>query len=179
MALQATLIKRREDEEVFEELFDLYFHRVGSFSKQEQSPLLDALREQGLSEDELEQILAILSDEAARMDPTARMAMGLRRGHVESLIRLAGIKIDWGRLVNPLQVGFFTQQVLATQSVQSFFAQKATQGAFQRFQRLWLMVYLLVMGTAHAMLRVVRSFQKSHPESHFPRVCRFAQEPTG
>ncbi len=111
-ALLSTLIKRREDSEVFDELFDLFFHRAGSFADREQAPLLAALREQGLSEEELEQLLALLADEAARMDPTARMALGLRRGQVEALIRLAGVKIDWGRLVNPLQVGFFTQQVL-------------------------------------------------------------------
>lgn len=46
------------------------------------------------------------------MDPTARMALGLRQGHIESLLRLAGLRVDFGRLVNPLQVGFFTQQVL-------------------------------------------------------------------
>ena len=132
-ALQATLIKRKEDDEVFGELFDLYFHAAGAFAQKEQAPLLHALREQGLSEDELEQVLALLSDEAARLDPTARMAMGLRRGHVEALIRLAGIKIDWGRLVNPLQVGFFTQQVLERLNFRQ--AQDSLRGIGDRMAR--------------------------------------------
>jgi uncharacterized protein len=111
-ALRALLCKRREDGEVFDELFELFFFRPGSFAAGREAPLLEALREQGLSEDELEQVLAILASEAARMDPTARMALGLRRGHVEALIRLAGLQVDFGRLQSPLQVGFFSQQLL-------------------------------------------------------------------
>src|SRR4051812_18379916 len=70
-ALRAVLCKRREDGEVFDELFDLFFFRPGSFAAGREAPLLEALREQGLSEEELEQVLAILASEAARMDPTA------------------------------------------------------------------------------------------------------------
>lgn len=112
-ALSATLIKRQEDQDAFSDLFDLFFFRPGQFLKDaEEAPLLAALRAEGLSEDEVERVLALIADEAARMDPTARMAMGLRRGGMESLLRMTGLRIDFGRLVNPLQIGFFTQQVL-------------------------------------------------------------------
>lgn len=112
-ALAASLIKRQEDQDAFDDLFDLFFFRPGQFLKDaEEAPLLAALRAEGLSEDEVERVLALIADEAARMDPTARTAMGLRRGGMESLLRLAGLRIDFGRLVNPLQIGFFTQQVL-------------------------------------------------------------------
>ena len=111
-ALSTTLIKRHEDAEIFDELFALFFFRPGQFLRAGDSPLLDTLREQGLSEDELERILALLSDQAARLDPTARMALGLRRSDIEALMRLAGLRVDFGRMVNPLQIGFFTQQVL-------------------------------------------------------------------
>ncbi len=112
-ALSTSLIKREEDQDSFEDLFDLYFFRPGQFLKDaEEAPLLAALRAEGVSEDEVERVLALLADEAARMDPTARMAMGLRRGGMESLLRLLGLRVDFGRLVNPLQIGFFTQQVL-------------------------------------------------------------------
>lgn len=111
-ALLATLIKRTEDEAPFTELFDLYFRRPAALLRAQEAPLMEALRQRGLSEDELEHLLAILADEAARLDPTARSGMGLRRGDVESLIRLAGLSVDWGRLQSPLQVGYFTQQVL-------------------------------------------------------------------
>ncbi|MCS6915984.1 MAG: VWA domain-containing protein [Myxococcales bacterium] len=110
--LRAVLCKRREDGEVFDELFELFFLRPGSFAARSEAPLLQALRERGLSEEEVEQVLAILASEAARLDPTARMALGLRRGQVEALIRLAGLKVDFGRLLSPLQIGYFSQQVL-------------------------------------------------------------------
>lgn len=111
-ALSATLIKRHEDEETFGELFSLFFFRPGEFLRQGESPLVDKLRREGISEEEIERIVAILADQAARLDPTVRMALGLRRSDLEALLRLAGLRVDFGRLVNPLQIGFFTQQVL-------------------------------------------------------------------
>jgi uncharacterized protein with von Willebrand factor type A (vWA) domain len=113
-ALQATLVKRRVDEEPFEELFDLYFFRKGRFldGAGEEPPLVEALRGQGLTEEQIEQLLAILADEAARMSPLARSGVGLRRTRVEALIRLAGIRVDFSRMQNPLQIGFFTQHLL-------------------------------------------------------------------
>lgn len=131
-ALMITLIKRREDQAPFEELFDLYFFRPGAFRGGE-APLLEALKAQGLSEDELEQVLALLADEAARLDPTARTALGLRRGQLESLLRLAGVHIDWSRLLSPLQVGFFAQQVLERMKVQQ--AETSLRGVGQRLAR--------------------------------------------
>ena len=114
-ALAATLVKRAVDKEIFDELFDLYFVRAGDFGKKaakEGAPLLDELREKGFTADEIEALLAQLADEAARLSPTARMGLGLKRGHVEMLIRRAGVQMDFDRMVNPLQVGFFSQQLL-------------------------------------------------------------------
>jgi uncharacterized protein with von Willebrand factor type A (vWA) domain len=112
-ALEATLVKRKSDAEIFDELFELYFFRRGDFLQHaEGAPLIEALRQSGMSEDEVEALLAMLADEAARMQPLARMGLGLRRTQVEALIRLAGVRIDFDRLQNPLQIGFFTQHVL-------------------------------------------------------------------
>jgi uncharacterized protein with von Willebrand factor type A (vWA) domain len=112
-ALEATLVKKKSDVDIFDELFELYFFRRGDYLKHaEGAPLLESLREAGLSEDEVEALLAMLADEAARMQPLARMGLGLRRTQVEALIRLAGVRIDFDRLQNPLQIGFFTQHVL-------------------------------------------------------------------
>ncbi len=112
-ALEATLVKKRSDADVFDELFELYFFRRGDFlAHASDAPLLEALRQSGLSEDELEALLAMLADEASRMQPLARMGLGLRRTQVEALIRLAGVRVDFDRLQNPLQIGFFTQHVL-------------------------------------------------------------------
>ena len=112
-ALQATVVKRAADEDTFSELFDLYFFRKGAFlDGKSDAPLLEALRREGLTEEQLEHLLAILADEASRLQPLARSAMGLRRASVEALIRLAGVKVDFSRLQNPMQIGWFTQQVL-------------------------------------------------------------------
>lgn len=111
-ALSTTLVKRQEDQAPFDELFDLFFYQPGQILRSAQAPLVDALRARGFSEDELERILAILADQAARLDPTARMALGLRRTDLEMLLRLTGTPVDFGRLANPLQIGYFTQRIL-------------------------------------------------------------------
>ena len=114
-ALAATLVKRPADEAMFDELFELYFLRAGDFGKKalaERAPLVEDLRKKGFSDEEIEALLAQLADEAARLSPTARMGLGLRRGHVEMLIRRTGNQLDFDRMVNPLQVGFFSQQLL-------------------------------------------------------------------
>src|SRR6266550_313078 len=97
-ALEATLVKRRADSDIFDELFALYFRRRGDWDR--------------ASDDEIEHLIAMLADEAARMSPLARMGLGLRRTHIEALIRLAGVRLDFSRLSNPMQIGFFTQQLL-------------------------------------------------------------------
>lgn len=114
--LRATLVKRHADERIFDELFALFFFRRGQFLAQAKAeggaPLVDALEAQGFSGEQLEHLLAIIADEAARMQPVARAGVGLRRTELEGLIRLAGLRVDFDRLQNPLQIGFFTQQLL-------------------------------------------------------------------
>lgn len=112
-ALAATLIKRAADAELFDELFGLYFRRGDDWDRQgEAPPLVAALRAEGLSEEEIEHLIALLSDEAARLSPLARMGLGLRRPHLEALIRLAGVRLDFAGLHSPMQIGFFTQRLL-------------------------------------------------------------------
>jgi uncharacterized protein with von Willebrand factor type A (vWA) domain len=115
-ALEATLVKRPAEQEIFDELFDLYFFRPHAFASRAEgeSPLVDRLRKDGLTEEELERLLATLADEAAKLSPLARMALGLNRGQIEALLRLSGLKVDLSRLVNPMQIGFFTQQLIET-----------------------------------------------------------------
>lgn len=133
-ALEASLIKRVEDQAPFGDLFDLFFFRPGQFLKErEDAPLLRALREQGLDDEELEHVLALLADEAARLDPTARMALGMQRGGLEALLRLAGLQVDFARLQSPLQIGFFTQQVLEQLRFRQ--ADAELRGLGQRLQR--------------------------------------------
>ncbi len=112
-ALETTLAKRPLDREIFAELFELYFHQRGAFlGDGGDPPLAEVLRARGLSEEEIDRLTAILADEASRMQPLLRAALGLRRGQIEALLRLAGVRLPWERLQSPLQVGYFTQEVL-------------------------------------------------------------------
>jgi uncharacterized protein with von Willebrand factor type A (vWA) domain len=115
-ALAATLCKRPSDASTFDELYALYFFRIGDFAGPGRAPLVDELRERGFTDDEIESLLALLADEASRMSATARAGLGLRRGQVEATIatmaRQAGRAVDFAQMTNPLQVGFYTQQLL-------------------------------------------------------------------
>ncbi len=168
-ALEATLVKKKSDAEIFDELFELYFFRRGDFLKHaEGAPLLDALLEAGMTEDQVEALLAMLADEAARMQPLARMGLGLRRTQVEALIRLAGIKIDFERLQNPLQIGFFTQHVLEAlnfrgaleelKQMQARLARKLGEAEAQK-----------VADVARANLEKVRGAVRSYVSQEFER----------
>jgi uncharacterized protein with von Willebrand factor type A (vWA) domain len=119
-ALLCSVIKREEDRAIFEELFSLFFFQKGEFlHRTDAAPLVELLRERGIQEEEIERLLAILADEAARLSPTARMALGLHRAELPALIRMAGIRVDFSRLQNPMQVGFFTQRLLEALDIQS------------------------------------------------------------
>jgi uncharacterized protein len=135
-ALEATLVKRRADADIFDELFALYFQRRGDWSPGQAGdapPLVVALRKEGLSDEEIEHLIAMLADEAARLSPLARMGLGLRRGNVEALIRLAGIRLDFSRLSNPMQIGFFTQQLL--EALNPGGARNELTALFERLER--------------------------------------------
>jgi len=112
-ALRAALCKREQDGATFDELFELFFRRAGEASgRRGGGPLGETLLLRGFSAEEVEVLLALLADEAARLSPAARMGLGLSRAPIEQLIRRAGAPIDFARMVSPLQVGYFSQQLL-------------------------------------------------------------------
>jgi uncharacterized protein with von Willebrand factor type A (vWA) domain len=134
--LETTLVKRRADADIFDELFTLYFRHRGQWTPGEAGeapPLVVALRKEGLSDEEIEHLIAMLADEAARLSPLARMGLGLRRGNVEALIRLAGVRLDFSRLTNPMQIGFFTQQLL--EALNAGGARNELTALFERLER--------------------------------------------
>jgi hypothetical protein len=111
--LRACLVKRSEDESRFEDLFSLFFFKAGAVGEDfSEAPLVEALRKSGLSDEQIEHVLAELATEAARLDPTARMGLGLRRVGLDLLLRLSGMRIDVSRMQSPLQIGYFTQGLL-------------------------------------------------------------------
>lgn len=113
LALRTCLTKRPIDQSRFDDLFDLFFCREGEILKAgADAPLPAALSKLGLSEEQLEAVLARLSSVAARLDPTARLGLGLRTAGLALLLRLSGLKLDVSQMQSPLQIGFFTQRFL-------------------------------------------------------------------
>jgi uncharacterized protein with von Willebrand factor type A (vWA) domain len=65
--LAATLVKRPGDASTFDELFTLFFLRGGDLARGlEGKALAPLLAEIGLGEDDIERLLAVLADQAAR-----------------------------------------------------------------------------------------------------------------
>ena len=113
-ALAAALVKKAGDRATFEELYTLYFLRGSELLRDlEAAPLVSLLAEMGLSEDDIERILATLADQAHALSAAARVGLGLRSHDAAGLLRLAGIKLEGTRIVSPLHVGYHAHQVLA------------------------------------------------------------------
>jgi uncharacterized protein with von Willebrand factor type A (vWA) domain len=107
-ALAATMVKRSADRPLFDEVFDLTFLRGSS----ERLASLEALLERaGVDADRARGMIAESSNQLAAMSPLARAALGMGGG-LEPMLAEAGARIDVGRMVSPLQVGFFTQRLL-------------------------------------------------------------------
>ncbi len=113
-ALGATLCKKPGDRSAFDELFTLFFLRGGDLVRGlSGAPLAGLLEELGLSEDDVERILAVLGDEAAGLSALARAGLGLRSGDVMGLVRMAGGSgLDGSRIVSPLHIGYHTHRLL-------------------------------------------------------------------
>jgi uncharacterized protein len=112
-ALSATLVKKPSDQRTFDELFSLFFLRGGMFARAlEGTPLAELLAELGLSEEDIERILAVLGDQAAGLGAVARTALGMRSADIVPLLQIAGVTLDQ-RIVSPLHVGFHTHRLLS------------------------------------------------------------------
>jgi len=171
-ALETTLVKRRADADIFDELFALYFRRRGDWDPHAQDaeapPLVEALRKEGLTDEEIEHLIAMLADEAARLSPLARMGLGLRRTHVEALIRLAGVRLDFSRLTNPMQIGFFTQQLLEAMNPGG--ARRELDGMFARLgQRVGAERAELMARVAADQMNRVRTSLRRYVADEFER----------
>jgi uncharacterized protein with von Willebrand factor type A (vWA) domain len=111
-ALGATLIKRAGDAAVFAELFDLFFlHGQALVDGTAGAPLLELLAAAGLTPELIERILAQLAGAVGRLGTVARMGMGMRAPEIAPLVRAAGLQAEIGRIMSPLQVGYYTHRV--------------------------------------------------------------------
>jgi uncharacterized protein with von Willebrand factor type A (vWA) domain len=117
-ALRATLVKKVGDQRTFDELFSLYFLRGADLARDLYgTPVAELLFDLGLTEDDIERIVAILGDQAAQMSQAARSSLGLRAMDVTPLLRLAGTELEHTRITSPLQVGYHTHRLLSAMNV--------------------------------------------------------------
>lgn len=108
-ALSASLIKRDADRRTFDELFSLYFEHASTLLHHAPESALAALVRDAGGSDALVRELAVA---VAGMSAAARAGVGASSPEIAGLVRAAGIQLDVDRMVTPLQVGFFSYQVM-------------------------------------------------------------------
>ncbi len=131
-ALAATLVKRAPDRPIFDEVFDLTFLR-GAGARL--ASLEALLQRAGIDGDRARSLLEEARGDLAGMTPLARAALGMGGG-LAPLIAEAGMEVDVGRMVSPLQVGFFTQRVLDALGLSA--AERDLDGLLARLRELGL-----------------------------------------
>ncbi|MBM4778125.1 MAG: VWA domain-containing protein [Archangiaceae bacterium] len=113
-ALEASLCKRAADVETFNRAFDLFFTGAIKMLQEIDRSLADRIREEGLLEgDELKMIVWMLDRLAGQLSPLTQAMMQGNRGQLASLFRQATLQIDFSRVQNALQTGFFSRRLLS------------------------------------------------------------------
>ncbi len=112
--LQATLCKRSLDLGTFDRAFDLFFTGAVKMLKDLDQSLADRIREAGLLEgDELKMIVWMLDRLGGQLSPLTQAAMQGDRGRLAGLFRQASLQLDYSRVQNSLQTGFYSRRLLA------------------------------------------------------------------
>jgi hypothetical protein len=112
--LKATLCKRAQDVGVFDKAFDFYFAGASKTLADIEKSLADRIAEEGLLEgDELKMIVWMLERMAGQMAPMTAAAMGGSRGQLAQIFRNASLQLDYSRIQNALQTGFYSRRLLS------------------------------------------------------------------
>lgn len=113
-ALEATLCKRIGDVETFRRAFQLFFTGTVKMLHEVDRSLAKRIEEEGLLEgDELRMIVWMLDRIAGQLSPLAQATLQGDRGQLASLFRQATLQLDFSRVQNALQTGFFSRRLLA------------------------------------------------------------------
>ena len=111
-ALAATLVKNASDRPVFDELFQLFFHRhaelTGGASNPELAPLADAA---GLTGQMRTDLLQAGLQAAMALGPMVRAGLGLATPEMSALVGAAEVDIQLTDIRSPLQVGFYSYRM--------------------------------------------------------------------
>ena len=119
-ALRITLCKRAGDVATFDRAFDFFFSGASRMLEGLDRSLAKRLEEEGLLEgDELEMIVAMLGSLAGQLAPLTQAALAGDRAALAGLLRRASLEIDFSRLENALQAGFYSRRLLSAAGVEA------------------------------------------------------------
>ncbi len=109
-ALRATMIKRRSELPVFEELFDLYFSGLGEMIKQASQAVQQAL---SMSDQEfqkfLEQVEEMLKKEGKKLSELARQLLQNQSGQMEKRLREAARAVKLNNIERSIEENYFAR----------------------------------------------------------------------
>lgn len=112
--LRTTLCKRTLDEEPFARAFELFFSGAGRIFEALDASLLESLEEEGLIEGkELEAVASTVNRLFNQLSPLAQAALRGDRSRLAHLFRGATLQLDFARMENALQAGFFSRRLLS------------------------------------------------------------------
>lgn len=110
--LASTLCKRAGDVPTFDKAFDFFFSGASKTLENLEKSLLDRIREEGLLEgDELKMIVFMLERLAGQLAPLTEAALSGDRGRLAHLFRQASLQLDFSRIQNALQTGFYSRRL--------------------------------------------------------------------
>lgn len=112
--LEACLCKRLGDVEPFNRAFQLFFTGAVKMLQDLDRSLAQRIEEEGLLDgDELKMIVWMLDRLAGQLSPLTQAAMSGNRGQLASLFRQATLQLDFSRVQNALQTGFYSRRLLS------------------------------------------------------------------
>ncbi len=111
--LQATLCKRSLDVGTFERAFEFYFSGASKTLEGIEKSLAARIAEEGLLDgDELKMIVYMLEHLGGQMTPMTQAVLAGDRGGLAALFRQASLQLDFSKIQNALQTGFFSRRLL-------------------------------------------------------------------
>jgi len=112
--LQATLCKRALDVDTFGRAFDFYFSGASRTLEAIEKSLVARITEEGLLDgDELKMIVYMLERLGGQLTPMTQATLAGDRGALAALFRQASLQLDFSKIQNALQTGFFSRRLLA------------------------------------------------------------------
>lgn len=113
-ALKSSLCKRAADSAIFDRAFDFFFSGASKTLENIEQSLLARIQEAGLLEgDDLAMIVWMLDRLAGQMTPMTEAALNGDRGRLAQIFRNAALQVDFSRIQNALQTGFYSRRLLS------------------------------------------------------------------